>query len=326
MRHLLRIVAVVLGVVLLGVGAAGAQMAKMTIAAGNDPNFAAFFVAKEAGICARNGLDVTVKTGPSGSAMVPLLIGNELQAAMGSAESGISSFNISNGKVVMVASASHLIRYFAIVSKAEIKTFDQLKGKKVGVAAGTGSEHFWLQVVKAHNLNPADYTIVQVDAPEMLAAVERGNIDGFSVWEPWVSRGTLALGQKIHVLRDSAGIFSPQAHMMMNREWIEKNRETAERFMKCMVETSDYIIKNPKDAAAHTARFLRLDQTLTELLFTKLEFRMAADQLMIQGAVDGEDNLKKVGKLTKPVDWKNFIYDGLLRQVRPEAVSYTLPK
>jgi ABC-type nitrate/sulfonate/bicarbonate transport system substrate-binding protein len=36
-------------------------------------SFAAFFVGKEAGIFAKHGLDVTVRTGPSGSGLVPLL-------------------------------------------------------------------------------------------------------------------------------------------------------------------------------------------------------------------------------------------------------------
>ena len=35
---------------------------------------------------------------------------------------------------------------------------------------------------------PKDYTVVNVEPPEMLAAIQRGNIDAFAVWEPWLSR------------------------------------------------------------------------------------------------------------------------------------------
>lgn len=314
-----------LAVALTGVPAYSQPM-KMTISTGVDPNFAVFYVAKEAGILEKHGLDVTVKTGPSGSATVPLLIGNEVQAAMGSEQAGISNFNVSNGKVVLVAEGSHLVKYYAIVSKSEIKTIEQLKGKKVGVATGTGSEGFWLQFLKVQNLKASDFTVVQVEAPEMVAAVERGNIDGYSAWEPWVSRGIIALQPKVHVLRDSQGIYSPRSFIYMNREWVEKNRDAAERFMKAMVETTDYINKNPKEAAAHAARFLKLDQVLTETLFTKLEFRMHLDKDTMEAAKLAEDQLKQIGKLTKPVDWKNYVYDGLLKKVRSENVKYTLPQ
>ena len=44
---------------------AGAQtLTKMTIATGVDPAFSQFYVAKEAGLFAKNGLDVTINTGP----------------------------------------------------------------------------------------------------------------------------------------------------------------------------------------------------------------------------------------------------------------------
>ena len=53
---------------------------KITIATGVDPSFAQFYVAKEGGFFERNGLDVTVNTGPSGSAMIAFLIGNQINS------------------------------------------------------------------------------------------------------------------------------------------------------------------------------------------------------------------------------------------------------
>jgi ABC-type nitrate/sulfonate/bicarbonate transport system substrate-binding protein len=55
---------------------------KMTIATGVDPAFSQFYVATEAGIFAKNGLDVSINTGPSGSAMVPFLINDQVDAGV----------------------------------------------------------------------------------------------------------------------------------------------------------------------------------------------------------------------------------------------------
>ena len=63
--------------------------AKMTIATGVDPAFSQFYVAKEAGLFEKNGLDVSINTGPSGSAMVPFLINNQIHAAYGSDLAGV---------------------------------------------------------------------------------------------------------------------------------------------------------------------------------------------------------------------------------------------
>ena len=59
-------VLLVLGM-LLWSGTTAAQT-KMTIATGVDPVFSAYYVAQQAGLFKKHGLDVRINTGPSGSA------------------------------------------------------------------------------------------------------------------------------------------------------------------------------------------------------------------------------------------------------------------
>jgi len=142
---------------------------KMTIATGVDPSFAPFYVGREGGFFERNGLDVTVNTGPSGSAMVAFLIGDQVNAAFGAEQAGVSA-HLRDPNVVVVAEGTALLRWISVLARG-VDSMEALKGKKVGVARGTGSETFWLSVVAKQGLNPADYTIVNVEAPEMVAAL-----------------------------------------------------------------------------------------------------------------------------------------------------------
>ena len=80
MRQLMKSILVAAATLALAALDAGAQtLTKMTIATGVDPAFSQFYVAKEAGLFEKNGLDVTINTGPSGSAMVPFLINNQVK-------------------------------------------------------------------------------------------------------------------------------------------------------------------------------------------------------------------------------------------------------
>src|SRR5215510_14641653 len=108
---------------------------KMTIATGVDPVSSAYYVAQEEGLFKKNGLDVRINTGPSGSAMVAFLVNGQIESAFGSEIAGI----------------------------AKLK------------------------------LTPADYTVVNVKAPEMIAALDRGNIVAYAVCHRWVSRGPAAV-------------------------------------------------------------------------------------------------------------------------------------
>src|SRR6266853_2043580 len=203
---------------LLCTGPSWAQT-KMTIATGVDPVFSAYYVAQQEGLFKKHELDVRINTGPSGSAMVAFLVNGQIESAFGSEIAGVANHNL-DPNVVVVAQATRLVRWIAVVGR-NVDTLDQLKGKKVGIARGSGGEVFWLAMIDKLKLNPADYTVVNVEAPEMVAALERGNIDAYAVWEPWVTRG-LAAVKNTKVLRDQEGILEQGVYIYMNLGWLKQ--------------------------------------------------------------------------------------------------------
>ena len=307
-------------VALLGWSSPAWAQTRMTIATGVDPVFSAYYVAQEAGLFKKHGLDVRINTGPSGSAMVSFLVNGQIESAFGSEIAGVANHNL-DPNVVMVAQATRLVRWIAVVGR-NIDTLDQLKGKKVGVARGSGGEVFWLAMLDKLKLNAADYTVVNVEAPEMVAALERGNIDAYAVWEPWVTRG-LAAVKNTKVLRDQEGILEQGVYIYMNRGWIQKNPAPAEAFMRALVEATELINKDRQRAARDVSAFLKsLDPPLVEQLMTKLRFEMVLDDFTINLFRLAESQLKQQNKLTKPLDYGAFVYPDLLRKVLPAKVNY----
>ena len=298
----------------------GWAQTRMTIATGVDPVFSAYYVAQEEGLFKKHGLDVRINTGPSGSAMVSFLINGQIESAFGSEIAGVANHNL-DPNVVVVAQATWLVRWIAVVGR-NIDSLDQLKGKKVGVARGSGGEVFWLAMIDKLKLNAADYTVVNVEAPEMVAALERGNIDAYAVWEPWVTRG-LAAVKNTKVLKDQEGILEQGVYIYMNLGWIKRNPAQAEAFVRALMEATEIINKDRKRAARDVSAFLKnLDAPLVEQLMTKLRFDMVLDDSTIGLFRLAESQLKQQGKLTKPVDYGTFVYPDLLRKVQPAKVHY----
>jgi ABC-type nitrate/sulfonate/bicarbonate transport system substrate-binding protein len=223
--------------------------------------------------------------------------------------------------VVVVAQAARLVRWIALVGR-NVDSLEQLKGKKVGVARGSGGEVFWLAMLDKLKLNAADYTVVNVEAPEMVAALERGNIDAYAVWEPWVTRG-LAAVKNTKVLRTQEGILEQGVFIYMNQGWIKKNPAQAESFVRALVEATEIINKDRSRAAKDVSAFLKsLDPPMVEQLMTKLTYDMELSNDSISMLRLAESQLKQQGKLTKPVDYGAFIYPELLRKVAPGKVNY----
>jgi len=305
---------------LLGWSAPAWAQGKMTIATGVDPVFSAYYVAQEEGLFKKHGLDVRINTGPSGSAMVAFLVNGQIESAFGSEIAGIANHNL-DPNVVVVAQAARLVRWIALVGR-NIDSLEQLKGKKVGIARGSGGEVFWLAMLDKLRLNAADYTVVNVEAPEMVAALERGNIDAYAVWEPWVTRG-LAAVKNTKVLKDQEGILEQGVFIYMNLGWVKKNPALADGFVRALMEATEVINKDRPRAAKDVSAFLKsLDPPMVEQLMTKLSYDMELSQASISMLRLAESQLKGQGKLTKPVDYSTFIYPDLLRKVSPGKVNY----
>jgi ABC-type nitrate/sulfonate/bicarbonate transport system substrate-binding protein len=309
---------------LAGATAANAQLIKMTIATGVDPAFSQFYVAKEGGLFEKNGLDVTINTGPSGSAMIPFLVNNQVQAAYGSDLAGVINHQVDKN-IVAVVDGTYLWKWESVVGR-NVADLAGLKGKKVGIAMGTGSEIYWRRLVEMKGLNPADFTLVNVEAPEMLAATERGDIDAFAVWEPWPTR-TLASVKNTKILANSDGIYNNINFVYMNRGWIEQNRATAEKFMRALVQATDVINNDRPAAAKMVAKFLKMPVELATELMPKLEFDTDWQPRSLETIKDSVKLLTEQKKMKAPLDFSQYVYLDLLKAVAPERIKITeLPK
>lgn len=318
-RKLISAILLIVPLAVLMIAPAWAQ-AKMVIATGVDPAFSQFYVAKEAGIFVKNGLDVSINTGTSGSAMVPFLINDQINAAYGSDLAGVINHNI-DPKIVAVADGTLLVKWESVVGR-NVADFNELKGKKIGIVKGTGAEIFWIGVMKKFNLTPSDYTVVDIEAPEMVAALERGDINAFAVWQPWPTRALLSIkGTK--VLADAEGIVQNRNFVYMNRGWIEKNRDTAERFIRSLCEANDLINADRSAAAKMVAKFLNMPLALATELMPKVEYDMFWTDGSLHTIKDSEDLLLARGKMKAPLDYAGYVYTDLLKAVRPDTVRIT---
>src|SRR5262249_33497030 len=158
------------------------------------------------------------------------------------------------------------------------------------------SEIFWDRVLAKKNFKAADFKLVDIEAPEMLAAIERGDIDGFAVWEPWPTR-TLQSVKGTKILQDAEGIYNNVNFIYMNRGWIEQNRETAEKFVLSLVQANDLIGQDRPASARMVAKFLKMPLELATELMPKVEYDMTWTDRAVAAVKVSEEQLAVQKKL-----------------------------
>ena len=210
---------------------------EIVIATGADPCFGVFYVPHEIGAFEEAGLKTKLVTGASGSRQVPFILTGDFHFAMGSGGACMTTHDKDPDKAGMFAAGAGYRGYDGVVSRDDIADLEALKGKKVGLALGTGSEVFFTTVVEKAGHSMDEYEVVPVEAPEMVAAIERGDIDAYAAWEPWVSRGVISV-KGTHTMLTSEGLWEPSNSICGNKQWAAANPEKAATLFKVMADTA----------------------------------------------------------------------------------------
>src|SRR2546428_727157 len=216
--------------------AAAAPLQKISAAYSNvSADDLASWVAKEAGIFSQNGLDVDLQLVAGGSkTMASLLSGQNDLTLQGGGE--VLSASTSGADLVVLATLAPVYPYLFEVS-ADVKTVDDLRGKKVGVSSAGGSADIASRVIlKKQGLDPdSDVNMVPVDShANRTAALISGAIQG-GVDDPPDSYAVEREG--LHPLFDLAGQKLPAANTVLvgQRAWVSANRETTQKFVDSLV-------------------------------------------------------------------------------------------
>jgi NitT/TauT family transport system substrate-binding protein len=224
------------------------------------------------------------------------------------------------GETVMVAGVVNkgLQR---IMTRPEIKTPADIKGKRVGVTRiGAVSHSVLLMILRRWNMNPTDVQILQVGtSPNMLASLDKGGLDAAVITIPSMF---VAEDRGYKVLLDLADtdIYYLQTMIATTRSYIKNNRDKTLRFLKGYLEGIAYFKQNRKEGLDVVKKKLRISEQQErnlersfDLLSMKYYEQMPYPSLRgvetVLGFVE-KDNPKAKG-----ADPKSFVDDSLLREI-----------
>jgi NitT/TauT family transport system substrate-binding protein len=212
-----------------------AQVSKTTTAYVSDSaGVLPLWIAKEAGIFARNGLDVQAVRVHASVGVMALMSG-ELQFVLASGPVVVESALRGSNTVYVAGGMSTLD--FVLVTRPEIKTAEQLKGGTVGLSAIRGANptatRFALQKL---GLAPKDVSLIVVGGTsERIASLRLGKIHGTLFSPP---QNITAQREGFNALADVAELGLPFVHIgvVTTRAMIRDKPEIVRRYVKSHVE------------------------------------------------------------------------------------------
>ena len=308
-----------LGGILNGSGVSAQDKVRMGLSSVSGLH-AAVWVAETKGLFRKHGIEAEViVTGQGGTAGISALLANDIQM-VNSAGDVLVAAALRGGDTVMVASVVNkgLQR---LVTKPDIKTPADLKGKRIGVTRiGAVSHSVLLMMLQRWKMTVNDIQVLQLgSSPNMLASLDKGGIEGGVLTIPSMF---VAEDRGYRVLLDMADTDIYYLHTMVatTRQYIKSNRDKVLRFLRGYVEGIAFVKQNKKESLDIVKKKLRigaeqernLERSL-DLLITKYYENIPYPS--IRGVETVLGFIEKDNPKAKTADPKSFVDDSLLREI-----------
>jgi len=216
---------------------AQAQLVKLKAAYSSESSWSlATWVAYDAELFKKYGLDVDLVLIRSAATITAALIAGETPMIQLGGNGTIQAA-LQGADTVNVQTLVPIIPQSLVVS-ADIKSTEDLKGKRLGVSRfGALSDLVIRHYLRKFGLDPAkDVTIVQVGGiPELLAAMKAGAISGGSLSPPVLTAAKKAGFKELGDF-ESLDYKYPAVAIATTRSFIQRQRSTALNFLRAEIE------------------------------------------------------------------------------------------
>jgi NitT/TauT family transport system substrate-binding protein len=143
-----------------------------------------------------------------------------------------------------------------LISSPDIRSINDLQGKRIGVLAGTVYELFVIQALSTAGLTAEDVTLVNL-APEEVLAELPNNIQAAYTWEPATTEA-LAAGYKILYDSDKLTDFNAPDGIVFRAAIVQERPDDVRAFLKAWYEAVDYRLANPEKSRQLIADYMKI--------------------------------------------------------------------
>ncbi len=281
--------------------------------------YAPYFIAREEGYFAEQGLQVEFVNVTAGSDTIAPVIQGNVDAAGSSVNAALFNAIAQGADLRIVAGRSYLpadgctysgfVARRQLVESGELASLPQLKGRHMVRQQEGAVEDYRLQkLLDLAGLSTADLELVDVPSAALLDAFEKGTIDVAGTTEPWITRlvagGHAVLWQPAQTLMPDFQI----ALTIYGPNLLKKDPDAGRRFAVALLEgIAQYNQGKTERNMEIVARYTELDKdTLNKACWPAVQ---SDGTINAQSLVDFEDWAVANGYLDKAVTPEQF-WDG----------------
>ncbi len=197
----------------------------------------------------KQGLELELRQFNTGLEIFQALIGGSLDVlATGAVLSNFPARG--QGKAFLINDIEVATAQLWVRSDQGIKSFADLKGKRIATATGTTAHVFLDKALRANKIDPKDVELLNQTMPAAVTSFISGAVPAVALWVPF----NVTVREKVPgaVKLADASAYYPQAAIIggwaASNDYFESSKETLVKLIKGWAEANDYIVANSNEA------------------------------------------------------------------------------
>jgi NitT/TauT family transport system substrate-binding protein len=280
-----------------------------------------FLIAEQEGMFTKEGIDFKRVIGGNTTATTQALVAGSTDFAQMNLVNLLGAN--SAGADLVVVGGDATVPIYTLIVHPSIKSYADLKGKRLAVTGPTDPLNYVLaRMLAANGLTPADYEMIGLGgAPQRLAAVQKGGVAGALINQP---SDFIALASGFSSLGLSTDYVDNFQYTITGarRDWAQKNKPLVVRFLRAYVRACEFFYE-PRNketvirVLAEKAKTDREEAEKTYSLYMQTKKTIPREGgVDVQGARRVAENWKEFGLQKMPAPVESMIDLSYLAEAR----------
>lgn len=151
-----------------------------------------------------------------------------------------------------------------------IKSVAELKGKKIALNKGSNVHYLLVKALEKAGVAYQDIQTIYLPPADARAAFERGSVDAWVIWDPFLAAAEKQIGAR--VLVDGKGLVSNHQFYLASRPYAEKYPAIVKILIEELEKTDEWSVRNLNEVTAILAPQLGLEPAVVELAASRLSY------------------------------------------------------
>ena len=258
--------------------------------------YGALFVAAEKGMFKAKGLDVQIQSIEDVGARKQSIVAKKIQGMAASVDVSVAA--LGQGvpiKFVWAFDASAGADGLLVTKASGIKSVADLKGKEVAYHKGSSSHLYLTTILKKAGLKDADVKSVEMKASEAASALMAGKVPAAVTWEPHLTKAAAAGNIILSTTKDTPALIADV--LALHEDFVKSSPDKVQALVAAMAEATEFIQKNPAEAAKIMATVLKEKPEETLAGNKTIQFYNLKDNVALFGTPEKPGALQEVAKI-----------------------------